>query len=253
MTAIVGLLSAFLLLLAAIVMGGAPAAFVNGVGIVLVVLGTLAVTTISFSIGELRDLPDTMRRVVLRGGRDPSLAAVTMLRLAERARKDGIMSLKQVLPSLRDNPVLSNACQLVLDGAPPADAESILERESSASLNRYLQAAAVLRRAGEVAPAMGLIGTLIGLVRMLGSLSEPAQIGPAMAVALLTTLYGAILAHLVFLPLAEKAERMAAEESLLNRVYTLGATSIGRQENPRQLEMLINAILPPAKKVAYFK
>ena len=190
---------------------------------------------------------------MLRGGRDPSLAAVTVLRLAERARKDGIMSLKQVLPSLRDYPLLSNACQLVLDGAPPQDTESILERESSASLNRYLQAAAVLRRAGEVAPAMGLIGTLIGLVRMLGSLNDPAQIGPAMAVALLTTLYGAILAHLVFLPLAEKSERMAAEESLLNRVYTLGATSIGRQENPRRLEVLINAILPPAKKVAYFK
>ena len=99
---------------------------------------------------------------------------------------------------------------------------------------------------------MGLIGTLIGLVQMLGSLDDPSTIGPAMAVALLTTFYGVLLATLVFSPLASKLERNAAEEALLNNVYVTATSSIGRQENPRRLEMLLNTILPPAKRIQVF-
>ena len=110
----------------------------------------------------------------------------------------------------------------------------------------------VLRKMGEFSPAMGLIGTLVGLVQMLGHLDDPSTIGPSMAVALLTTFYGAVLANIVFLPLASKLERNSAEETLVNNVYLMGAASIGRQENPRRLEMLLNSVLPPAKRVRYF-
>jgi chemotaxis protein MotA len=109
-----------------------------------------------------------------------------------------------------------------------------------------------MKKAGDIAPAMGLIGTLIGLVQMLGNLDDPSSIGPSMAVALLTTFYGAVLANMVFMPLAAKLERNSGEEELLNSVYMVGAVSIGRQENPRRLEMLINSILPPSKRVSYF-
>jgi len=97
-----------------------------------------------------------------------------------------------------------------------------------------------------------LIGTLIGLVQMLSNLQDPATIGPAMAVALLTTFYGAVLANMVFMPLASKLERNSAEEMLVYNLYTMGATSIGKQENPRRLEMLLNSVLPPAKRIKYF-
>lgn len=253
MTALLGLLSAFGLIFAAIFVGGAPGAFVNAAGILIVVMGTLAVTAISFSAHELATAPKTLWRVMTRPQDDPALAAVTMLRLAEHARKDGVMALEKLMPSLRGNSLLSNACALILDGADPKDSENMLRREATAAAHRYLRTIDLLRRAGEVAPAMGLIGTLIGLVQMLGALDDPASIGPAMAVALLTTLYGALLAHLVFLPLAAKAERIASDETLLAEVYALGAASIGRRENPRRLEMLINTVLPPAKKVTYFK
>ena len=105
---------------------------------------------------------------------------------------------------------------------------------------------------GEFSPAMGLIGTLIGLVQMLGNLGDPSTIGPAMAVALLTTFYGAVLANMVFLPLASKLERNSKEEALVSNIYLMGAASIGRQENPRRLEMLINSLLPPSQRVRYF-
>ncbi len=114
------------------------------------------------------------------------------------------------------------------------------------------KSAGVFRKAAEVSPAMGLIGTLVGLVQMLGNLEDPSSIGPSMAVALLTTFYGAILAHMVFSPLASKLERNSDEEALVQNFYLLGAASIVRQENPRRLEMVLNALLPPASRLRYF-
>jgi len=118
--------------------------------------------------------------------------------------------------------------------------------------SRHERGVGILRQAATVAPAMGLIGTLIGLVQMLGNLDDPNSIGPSMAVALLTTLYGAVLANMVFSPLAAKLERNSNDEASVMNVYTLGASSIGRQENPRRLETLLNTLLPPPKRVQYF-
>jgi chemotaxis protein MotA len=99
---------------------------------------------------------------------------------------------------------------------------------------------------------MGLIGTLIGLVQMLGYLDDPTTIGPSMAVALLTTFYGAILGNVVFLPLAGKLERNGADDTLVRRIYLVGVLSVARKENPRRLEMLLNSALPPAQRVDYY-
>jgi chemotaxis protein MotA len=99
---------------------------------------------------------------------------------------------------------------------------------------------------------MGLIGTLVGLVQMLGNLEDPSTIGPSMAIALLTTFYGAVLANMLFLPLANKLDRNSDAEAMINQIYAIGVASISRQENPRRLEVEINTILPPARRVAYF-
>ena len=124
-----------------------------------------------------------------------------------------------------------------------------MRHELMAMRERHAKSADVFRKAAEVAPAMGLIGTLVGLVRMLGSLDDPSTIGPSMAIALLTTFYGAILANMVFGPIASKLERNSSEETLLQNFYLLGAGSIGRQENPRRLEVLLNTLLPPTKRL----
>jgi len=172
MATIVGLGGAFVLIAAAIALGGAWSAFVDLRAVLIVLGGTAAVTAISFGAGDLG-----------------------------RARR------------------AFSQC---------------------------------LRRAAEVAPAMGLIGTLVGLVQMLANLNDPSAIGPGMAVALLTTFYGAVLANMVLAPLAAKLEKRAGEESLVNEIYLMGVASIARRENPRRLEMLINTVLPPARRVSYF-
>jgi chemotaxis protein MotA len=96
---------------------------------------------------------------------------------------------------------------------------------------------------------MGLIGTLVGLVQMMGSLNDPSTLGPSMALALLATLYGAVFGNVVLAPLAAKLERTAEEEALVKTLYTTAAVSIARQENPRRLEMLLNTVLPPGRRI----
>ena len=141
---------------------------------------------------------------------------------------------------------------MVVDGSKSDEIERVMTRKVNAMAVRHAKAAGVLRKAADVSPAMGLIGTLVGLVQMLGQLDDPSTIGPSMAVALLTTFYGAVLSNMVFSPLASKLERNSDEEMLLNNIYVTGVTSIGRQENPRRLEMLVNTLLSPADRVQHF-
>lgn len=252
MTALVGLIAGFLLVITAMVMGGAPLAFVDMPAMIIVLGGTVAVTAISFSLEEIRQAPRTLWRMFRDPLADPGKAAATMLKLSERARKDGVFGLEQISRAMSADLFLHRAMRLAADGISPDEIEKILKTETFAVSSMQMNSISILRRAADVAPAMGLIGTLLGLVQMLGSLEDPATIGPAMAVALLTTFYGALLAHMLFLPLAARAERIAREEALLNSVYTIGAAAIGRKDHPRRIETLINTILPPQKRIQYY-
>jgi chemotaxis protein MotA len=247
-----GLVAALALVGGAIFLGGSWIAFIDVRAILLVVVGTFAVTAVSYSIGEIVQAQPIMIRTLFHSGVAPNEAAMRMLQLSERARRRGILQLQSELYALRAEPFLHRAMTMLVDGIVVEEIERNLTFETHAMMQRHVRSTGILRRAAEVAPAMGLIGTLIGLVQMLGSLNSPERIGPAMAVALLTTFYGALLANVVFLPLASKLERNSATELLINQIYILGALSIGRQENPRRLELVLNTILPASQRVKYF-
>ena len=249
---VVGLVCGFGLIGTAILLGGQPASFVNLPGALIVFGGTFAVTTMCFSVAEVARTAAVVSKAVFRSDRDPSEAAIKVLKVAEMARRQGVLSLQGIVESLRNEPFLHKGISMVIDGTPAEEVEMIMRRDMQSTIQRHAKSAGVLRKAAEFAPAMGLIGTLIGLVQMLGSLDDPSTIGPSMAVALLTTLYGAVLANMVFSPLAAKLERNSAEETLVSNVYAMAVASIGRQENPRRLEMLLNSVLPPTKRVQYF-
>lgn len=253
MQVLIGLAASFAILIVALYIGGTPAAFFNLIGLLIVVLGSFAVTAISFNREELMTAPATVGRMMTQSTDDASEVAVQLLELSENARKDGILALQKALPRFDEDAFLHRAVQLVLDGTKPEEVEHLMRREATSRAVRESHAIDVLRRLGEVAPAMGLIGTVIGLVRMLGNLTDPGTIGPAMAVALLTTFYGLVLSQMIFIPLATKAERVASEDTLKNELCTVGAASIGRKENPRRLEVLMNTILPPTRRVSYFE
>lgn len=249
---LVGLAVAVVMVIGAIVLGGAPESFIDLPSVLIVVGGTVAVTMMSYSIAEVSRAQRAMLKALVHRPADPAVAAQIALTLAEAARERGPMHLQNRLSDLRGRPFLLRALSIVIDGAPPEEVERTMSSEINATAARHARSAGVLRRASEVAPAMGLIGTLVGLVQMLGNLDDPSTIGPSMAVALLTTFYGALLANMVFAPLASKLERNAAAETLVHQIYLLGALSICRQENPRRLELLVNTVLPPAQRVRYF-
>lgn len=248
---LVGLILGFTFVLIAILLGGSIGAFIDPPSILIVVAGTFAITTVSFALGEIIGAQKVMLKTLLFKIPDVIEEAKSMLELAQKARANGLLAIQGDVENI-ESPFLKQGLTLAVDGTNPEVIEGIMKQDTSALMERHMKGTQVLKKSAEVAPAMGLIGTLIGLIQMLGNLDDPSAIGPAMAVALLTTMYGAVLANMVFSPLAAKLERNTASEVMLRKVYTMAVMSIVKQENPRQLEMMINTVLPPAKRISVF-
>lgn len=235
------------------IFGGSPMSFIDAPSIMIVIGGTIAITIVSFSVKDLRNIPGSLWRIMSYTPHDPREVGVTMIQISEKARSGGLIGLEKISKTFSHEPFLHKALNLAIDGTNVQDMENILQKEIYYTSTLQSKSVDLLRRAAEVAPAMGLIGTLVGLVQMLGNLSDPSTIGPAMSVALLTTFYGAVLAHMLLIPLANKAERNSHNESTLNSLYMVGVLSIGREENPRRLEMQLNSMLPQTNRINYYK
>lgn len=249
---IFGILGAAILIGTAIVLGGSPKSFLDGPAVLIVIGGTVGVVTACFSLRDMLDMVKTVGSTFFRSNLDAGEAALQLLQLAQIARYRGVLAIQSYMPAVEDREMLSAGLAMVVDGTPGEDVERIMRREVQTIAQRQSRSVSILKKAAEISPAMGLIGTLVGLIQMLANLDDPNSIGPSMAVALLTTFYGALLSNVVFTPLASKMERNATEEMLLNQLYVMAAASIGRQENPRRLEMLFNTVLPPSARVDYF-
>jgi len=252
-TTILGLIVALGLIVGAIVIGKSNANFMNTPAFMIVVFGTMAATAISYSGKDLRAFPGILKKTLIRKTRDPSQLTIQLLIIATEARKQGVLALSAIENKLKADPFLAKSVQMVTDGFGADEIDEVLEQELGALTDRHNKSATILKRAAEIAPAMGLIGTLVGLVQMLAQLDDPASIGPAMAVALLTTFYGAILGTIILSPLSAKLERNSHDEILAKSLILLAMSSITRQENPRRLEMILNSSLPPGKRIKFFK
>ena len=252
LTTVVGLIMTFALITAAIMLGHSKANFFNLPSVFIVVLGTMSVTAVAYSFEELKGTWSVMRQSFVVRRTPPAVMALQLMDIAVLARKKGFLILSQMEDELAKDPHLAAAVRIVTDGYGGDDVERVLSQDIDALVQRHRRAASILRRAAETAPAMGLIGTLIGLVQMLADLSNPDAIGPAMAVALLTTFYGAIMGMAVLAPMAAKLERNSNDEVLNRSLILTAMASIARQENPRRLEMLLNSELPPDERIEYF-
>lgn len=249
---ILGLLLSFCLIIGAIALGQSDAQFFNLPSVLIVVLGTITTTCISYTGSELAQSGGIILKSAVRPVRDFPKLAKSLMDLATIARKKGLLFLSNYEKETVKEPFLRHAMGIVVDGYSERDVRRILQQDIDLEEERQKRAASILRRASEVAPAMGLIGTLVGLVQMLANLENPDTIGPAMALALLTTFYGAILGSIVMSPLAAKIEKNADDEVTAKTMIMRTALSAIKQENPRNLEMLINALLPPSQRIRYF-
>ncbi len=252
LSTLIGIVVAFGLVSLAVYLGGNVKAFLDIPSVLIVIGGTFMLTTACFTIPEILHAQVLVFKTIFYSAEDPSRAAYNSLEIAEVARKKGILGLQNFDEVFSRNAFLRKGISYIIDGIAPEEAEIMMQQEIESMIDRHKKSTSILNKSAEIAPAMGLIGTLIGLVQMLGQLDNPSSIGPAMAVALLTTFYGAMLSYALFSPLASKLDRNSHDEALVLEIYLKAVGSVGRKENPRRLEMLLNSMLPPAKRVKYF-
>jgi len=225
------------------------AIFIDIPSIFIVFGGTIGAALTSTPITVVGNLGQTMKNAFLSKNNDTEIVIDQFMDYANRARREGILALES---AIRDIPgdYLKKGLQLTVDGLEPEVIESIMNAEIENMETRHQSGIGVIDALATFAPALGMIGTVIGLVRMLKTLDDPSTIGPAMAIALITTFYGAILANLVFIPLANKLRTRSAEEVQLMEMQLEGILSIARGENPRLIQEKLSAYLPPKQRKA---
>lgn len=242
---IIGLFGSLALIIGAIAVGGSPAGFVDVPSILVVFGGTIAVAFIMFPLGTVLGSMKVGMKAFFSKAPDPIDSIDIVIDLADRARKESLVALEKVNI---ENEFLKRGVLLVADGTEESLIRSVMEIEVDIMKKRHRTGQEVFKGMGNMAPAFGMIGTLIGLVRMLQALDDPSSIGPAMAVALLTTFYGAILANCIFLPLAKKLEERSNEEAMNMELMTEGVLSILNGEHPNIVREKLNSFLPPSKR-----
>lgn len=247
-----GLIMALVMIAAALWIGGNVASFVDEASFLIVIGGTMAVTAISYSGSELRKSLSIIGSSFVKSVRKPSVIARELLDLAVIVRMKGALALSQVESELRKDPFLYQGAMFIADGYTADEIKRILTHDIESLVDRHRRSASIARRAGEVAPAMGLIGTLVGLVQMLTQLDDPSKIGGAMAVALLTTFYGALMSTVFLMPLAAKLDRNSADDVMIKDMILAAMISMARKDHPRKLEHELNMLLPPGERVRYF-
>ncbi|GMV99635.1 MAG: flagellar motor protein MotA [Candidatus Hydrogenedentota bacterium] len=241
---VIGLVSGFGLVVVSILIGPNPLIFINIPSILIVFGGTVATTLINYPLREVLSVMGTVKNAFFHEEKNPETLILKLVEFATVARREGILALENYAADAGDE-FLRKGIQLAIDGTAPELIKDILSTELAFTENRHSVGQAMLTGMGTFAPAFGMIGTLIGLVQMLTAMTDPSQIGGAMAVALLTTLYGALIANCFCLPAAGKLKVRTANELLAKEVIIEGILSIQSGDNPRVVEQKLKAFVSP--------
>lgn len=240
---LIGLLVSTLIIVGAILLESSLLDFFNVPGVAIVVLGTLTVTLIKYRLNTVSESFKQAFSTVFLERTDSPYALVQKVReLAGIVRKEGILGLED---SKIDTPFLNKGIALCIDGHPAEFIEDLLIQEMEQSIERYAVSEKVFRGIAETAPGLGMLGTLVGLVQMLNNMQEPSSVGPAMAVALLTTFYGAFIAQVMAIPMADKLSLKAQDEHRNMALIITSVQSILKGQNPRVISEVLASYLSP--------
>lgn len=242
LASIIGFVLAFVSIMWAIWLGGSFGIFVDVPSVVLIFGGVIATTMIKWPMEVVKDTAKIYMKVMFSNAANPKLMIDEIIKLAEIARRESVFALEKVPV---EDKFLKKSVTLAADNRPPEVITSILGLEISAMEERHAKGADMMDGMGADGPAMGMIGTLMGLVQMLQNMSDPSSIGPAMAVALLTTFYGAIIANVFCIPVAIKLKQRSKEESTRMNIIVAGVLGIVAGENPRTIREKLESFLPP--------
>ncbi|NQZ54359.1 MAG: flagellar motor protein PomA [Piscirickettsiaceae bacterium] len=242
---VVGLVIAWLLIIGTIATGSGALVFINIPSLVIVLGGTIAVVMMRFSLSQTIGSFKMALKAFMHKAETAEELIASVVDLAGIARKEGLLALEgQEI----NNPVLETGIRMLVDGHEPAIVKKALSTEMNETVARHKIGQDLFKQMGDAGPAMGMIGTLIGLVQMLSNMSDPKSIGPAMAVALLTTLYGAMLANMFALPISDKLKLRSAEEQMNKNIIIQSVLGIQEGQNPKVLEELLFNYLPVSRR-----
>ncbi|MGE5593362.1 MAG: motility protein A [Betaproteobacteria bacterium] len=254
LTTFIGIVAGLTLVGTAIQMGGSIRSFIDISSVMITIGGTIAATFVNFRLDDIKNVLRVTKIAFTRRPAELTATIMQIISLAELARREGLLALDNSLDKVKDD-FLRHGLQLVVDGVDATVIREILETDLDAIEERHKMGRKLFDQMALFAPAFGMIGTLIGLIQMLRNINDPSSIGPGMAVALVTTFYGAILAYLVFIPISGKLGVRALEEALEKQILIEGILAIQSGDNPRIVEEKLRAFLPPATrtKVVYKK
>jgi len=242
---LIGLIIAWVLVIGTIAMGSGALVFINIPSLVIVLGGTIAVVMMRFTVAQAIGSIKMAMKAFLYKAETAEVLIGSVVELAGIARKEGLLALEGQEIT---NPVLATGIRMLVDGHEPAIVKKALSTEMNETVSRHKIGQDLFKQMGDAGPAMGMIGTLVGLVQMLSNMSDPKSIGPAMAVALLTTLYGAMLANMFALPISDKLKLRSAEEQMNKNIIIQSVLGIQEGQNPKVLEELLNNYLPASRR-----
>lgn len=242
---LIGILGAIGFIVMAMIQGGDIGMFINMPSILIVFGGTLFVVLSQVTLGQFFGVGKVAGKAFMFKIDTPESLIEKVVEMADAARKGGFLALEE---AEIDNPFMQKGVDMLVDGHDVEVVRETLSKDIKMTTERHEFGATVFKSMGDVAPAMGMIGTLIGLVAMLSNMDDPKAIGPAMAVALLTTLYGAFLANVVCLPISVKLSNRAVEEELNQKLVLDGIVGIADGQNPRVIEGILKNYIASKKR-----
>jgi chemotaxis protein MotA len=240
-----GLLVAFGAMAASIFIdGGNPASLINVSAIIMVVGGSLGAALVAYPLKTFMSLPGLIGQSFKAPTADPHLVISHFVQLADQARREGLLSLEEEASKV-DNDLIKKGIMLIVDGVDPAVVRDVLEIDNDLTARRHSVGIAMLETLGGLGPATGMIGTVVGLIGVLRNLSDPSTLGPSIAVAFTTTLYGVLLANLLWNPMSTKLRQKDKVEMITREVIVEGILSIQAGENPRIVREKLESFLLP--------
>ena len=246
---LIGIVVAFGLVIFSILLGGDGTWFINYPSVMIVLGGTMGATLLSYPLSEVLSVFKVAKNVFLHRPQIPSQLIPLIARFAKKARREGILSFESLLKDI-DDPFLVKGIQMAIDGMESSSIEDVMTTEIQYLEERHRLGSEIFTTMGTFAPAVGMLGTIIGLVQMLMQLEDPSQIGAPMAVALLTTFYGTLLANLLFLPVAGKLKTRSKQEILVKQMVLEGVISIQSGDNHHIVEQKLKAFIAPKARLA---
>ncbi|MCG8607770.1 motility protein A [bacterium] len=244
---LIGIVTGVLLIAISILIGAGGGAFIDIPSLLVVLGGTVAATLINFPLSDVIGVMKVTAKVMSHSSRPTEEYISRMVDISKKARTNGLLSIEEDLNSI-DEDFLKISLQHVVNGTEPQDLQGIMRAELAIMGKRHKIGQKMFTAMGTYAPAFGMIGTLIGLIKMLQNLEDPAAIGPGMAMAMVTTFYGAFFANLFFLPMAGKLKQRSEEEVQFKEMILMGVLSVQAEESPRVIHNKLLSYLAPARR-----